>query len=73
MALQSLFWILAAFSVQLTSSQAHYYTENNTNTEQTHAYNDALSGIRTHDPSLRAGEDSSCLTTRGHCDRLENV
>jgi hypothetical protein len=29
----------------------------------------ALSGIRTHDPSLRAKEDSSCLRPRGHCDR----
>jgi hypothetical protein len=30
----------------------------------------ALSGIRTHDPSVRASEDSSCLRPRGHCDRL---
>jgi hypothetical protein len=29
-----------------------------------------LSGIRTYDPSVRASEDSSCLTPRGHCDRL---
>jgi hypothetical protein len=29
----------------------------------------ALSGIRTHDPSVRAGEDSSCLRMRGHCDQ----
>jgi hypothetical protein len=29
----------------------------------------ALSGIRTHDPSFRASEDSSCLRMRGHCDR----
>jgi hypothetical protein len=29
-----------------------------------------LSGIRTHDPSVRASEDSSCLRLRGHCDRL---
>jgi hypothetical protein len=27
------------------------------------------SGIRTHDPNVRAGEDSSCLITRGNCDR----
>jgi hypothetical protein len=32
-----------------------------------------LSGIRTHDPSVRAGEDSSCLRKRGHCDRLNYV
>jgi hypothetical protein len=30
----------------------------------------ASSGIRTHDSSIRAGEDSSCLTPRGHCDQL---
>jgi hypothetical protein len=29
----------------------------------------ALCVIRTHGPSLRASEDSSCLRTRGHCDR----
>jgi hypothetical protein len=29
----------------------------------------ALSGIRTHDPSVRAGKDSSCLRRRGHYDR----
>jgi hypothetical protein len=25
--------------------------------------------VRTHDPSVRASEDSSCLRPRGHCDR----
>jgi hypothetical protein len=30
----------------------------------------AFSGIRTHGPSVRASEDSSCLRKRGHCDRL---
>jgi hypothetical protein len=29
-----------------------------------------LSGIRTHDPSIRASEDSSCLRHRGHWDRF---
>jgi hypothetical protein len=29
----------------------------------------ASTGIRTHDPSVRAGEDGSCLRLRGHCDR----
>jgi hypothetical protein len=28
-----------------------------------------LSGIRTHDPSIRATEDSSCLRPRNHCGR----
>jgi hypothetical protein len=30
----------------------------------------ALSGIRTHDPSVRANADSSCFRPRGYCDRL---
>jgi hypothetical protein len=30
----------------------------------------ALSGIRTHDRSVRANEDSSSLRPRGHCDQL---
>jgi hypothetical protein len=29
----------------------------------------ALSGIRTHDPSVRASEESSWLRSRGYCDR----
>jgi hypothetical protein len=33
----------------------------------------ALSGIRTHEPSVRATEDSSCLRPRGHCDRQLNI
>jgi hypothetical protein len=28
------------------------------------------SGIRTHDPSVRADEDGSCLRPRSHCDRI---
>jgi hypothetical protein len=30
----------------------------------------ALSGIRTHDPSVREGEDGSCRRPRGHFDRV---
>jgi hypothetical protein len=30
----------------------------------------SLSAIRTHDPSVWAGEDISCLRSCGHCDRL---
>jgi hypothetical protein len=44
-------------------------TQDNPNTEWTHTDNHASSGIRTHDLSVRAGEDRSCLTLRGHCDR----
>jgi hypothetical protein len=29
----------------------------------------ALRGIRTHDPRVRASEDGSCLRPRGYCDR----
>jgi hypothetical protein len=29
----------------------------------------ASSGTPTHDPNVRADEDSSCLRPRGHCDR----
>jgi hypothetical protein len=29
----------------------------------------ASSKIRTHDPTVRAGKDISCLRQRGHCDR----
>jgi hypothetical protein len=35
----------------------------------THTDIHALSGIRTHDPSIQAGEDGSCLRPRVHCDR----
>jgi hypothetical protein len=44
-------------------------TQHNTNTEYTHTYINALSWIRTLDPSVRAGEDGSCLKLRGHCDQ----
>jgi hypothetical protein len=41
---------------------------------QTHnADTHALSGIRTHDPSVPAKEDSSCLRPRGHCDRQMQI
>jgi hypothetical protein len=33
----------------------------------------ALGGIRTHDPSVRANEDSSSLRRLGHRDRLEFI
>jgi hypothetical protein len=33
----------------------------------------ALSGIRAHDPSVRANEDSSCLRPRGYCDWPFNI
>jgi hypothetical protein len=41
----------------------------NKNTEQTQTDIHASSGIRTHGPSVRASEDSSCLRPRSHCDQ----
>jgi hypothetical protein len=38
-------------------------------TTQTHTHIHASSGIQTHDRSVRASEDSSCLRPRHHCDR----
>jgi hypothetical protein len=49
--------------------KAATYTENNTNTEWTNTDIHAWSGIRTHDPSVRAGEDGSCVRPRGHSNR----
>jgi hypothetical protein len=40
-----------------------------TQNKRTHKHS-CLSGIRTHEPSIRASEDSSGLRPRGHCDRL---
>jgi hypothetical protein len=48
-------------------SQGRYL---HTNTKLTQISIHALSGIRTHDPSVRAGEDISCLRAYGHCDWL---
>jgi hypothetical protein len=44
-------------------------TQGRTDLEETHTDIHASNGIRTHDPSVRAGEDGSCLRPRGHCDR----
>jgi hypothetical protein len=40
---------------------------------QTQTYIHGLSGIRTYDPSVWNGEDSSCLRPRGYCDRLSSI
>jgi hypothetical protein len=46
-------------------------THRTTQTQNKRRHTDihALSGIRTHDPSVRASEDSSCLRAHGPCDR----
>jgi hypothetical protein len=41
-----------------------------TQNKHTHTDKYALSGIRTHDPSVRASDDNSCLRPRGNCDQL---
>jgi hypothetical protein len=83
----ALYWALAAFqfldiftqSVGLlwrgiSSSQARYlHTGQHTNTEWTHTDIHVLSGIRTHDLSVRASEGSSCLRPHGHRDRPSGV
>jgi hypothetical protein len=48
--------------------KAATYKQNNTNRINAHTDIHALSGFRTHEPSVRASEDSSCLRPRGHCD-----
>jgi hypothetical protein len=45
-------------------------TQDNINTEETRPDIRTSSGIRTHDPSVWAGEDISCLKSCGHCGRL---
>jgi hypothetical protein len=40
--------------------------QDNTNTEQMLTDIHASSGIRAHDPSVQAGEDSSCFRSSGH-------
>jgi hypothetical protein len=46
---------------------AYTHTHTHTHTPNIHA----LSGIRTHDPRVRASEDSPYLILSGYCDRLQ--
>jgi hypothetical protein len=49
----------------INPSQGRYVdTQDSTNKEQIHTDIHASTGIRTHDPSVRGGEDISCLTAR---------
>jgi hypothetical protein len=54
----------------LSLRKAATYTQKNTNTVKTLTDIHVLSGIRTHDPSVRACENGSFLRPRGHSDRL---
>jgi hypothetical protein len=54
----------------ISPSQGRYlYTGRHKQRINTHTDIHALSGIRIHDPSVRANEDSACLRPRGHCDK----
>jgi hypothetical protein len=80
----ALSWTFAAFSVfwshtqsvgllgrKISLSQGRYlHTEQHRHRINAHTDIYALIVIRTHDPSVRASEDNSCLRLRGHCDRL---
>jgi hypothetical protein len=50
------------------STHAYIYIHTHTHTH-THTDINSWSGIRTHDPYVWAGEDSSCLTPRSHWGR----
>jgi hypothetical protein len=53
-------WCAVALTCLDTCRCEAYLTQTNIHT---------LSGIQTHDPSLRASEDASFLRPRGHCNR----
>jgi hypothetical protein len=56
----------------ISPSEGRYlHTEQHKHRINAHRNINALSGIRTHDPSVRASEDSSCLRPRGHCQRRQ--
>jgi hypothetical protein len=79
-------WTLAAFSAfysytqsvgllgrGISPSQGRYlHTEQHKHRINVHTDVHICSRIRTHDPSVRASEDSSCLRPRGHCYRLSD-
>jgi hypothetical protein len=58
--------------VRVISLSQGLYLHTGRHKHRINAYTDihALSGIRTHDPSVRASEDSSCLRPCAHCDQL---
>jgi hypothetical protein len=53
----------------ISPSQGRYLHRTTQTQNNAHMNIHALNGIRTHDPGVRASEDSSCLRPRGHCDR----
>jgi hypothetical protein len=66
------FWqTLGLFGRVISPSQGRYLNTRQ-HKHRINAYTDihALSGIRTHDTSFRASEDSSCLRPRDHRERI---
>jgi hypothetical protein len=58
----------------ISPSQGRYiHTGQHEHRIKAHTDIHALMGIRTHDPSVRASEDSTCLRPRGHWDRQSGV
>jgi hypothetical protein len=53
--------------------KAATYTQENIHIDETRIDMHALNGIRTHHPSVIAGEGISCLRPRGHCDRRVKI
>jgi hypothetical protein len=51
------------------SQGSYLHTGQHKHRKNAHTDIHSLSGIRTHDPTVRASEDSSCLRRRSHCDR----
>jgi hypothetical protein len=49
------------------SKGRYLHTEQHKHRTNAHIYINALIRFRTHDPSVRASEDSSCPRTLGHC------
>jgi hypothetical protein len=49
-------------------SQGRYLHTEQHNTEGTHTDIHVWSGLRTHDPSVQVGENTSCLRPCGRCD-----
>jgi hypothetical protein len=52
------------------SQGRHLHTEQHKQNKLTQAFMHDSSGIRIHDPSVKAGDGSSCLRPRDHSDRL---
>jgi hypothetical protein len=57
--------VISSSQVLYLNKRQHKHTEKRTHTSNIHA----LIGIRTHDPGLRASEDSTCLRPLGYRDR----